>query len=60
MVAPRRGDRADASLVARGFVLHDVQFMTPHLASLGASLIARAEYERRLAVAVRLPCVFAP
>jgi leucyl/phenylalanyl-tRNA--protein transferase len=47
-------------LVARGFVLHDVQFMTPHLASLGASLIPRAEYERRLAAALRLPCVFAP
>ena len=47
-------------LVERGFVLHDVQFMTPHLASLGASLIRRAEYERRLAEAVQLPCRLVP
>jgi leucyl/phenylalanyl-tRNA--protein transferase len=46
-------------LVARGFVLHDVQFLTPHLASLGATTIPRAEYERRLAAAIRLPCTFA-
>jgi leucyl/phenylalanyl-tRNA---protein transferase len=45
-------------LVARGFVLHDVQFMTPHLARLGATLIPRAEYERRLAAALALPCRF--
>lgn len=45
-------------LVARGFVLHDVQFLTPHLASLGATTIPRAEYERRLAAALRLPCTF--
>jgi leucyl/phenylalanyl-tRNA--protein transferase len=46
-------------LVARGFVLHDVQFLTPHLASLGATTIPRAEYERRLAAAIQLPCTFA-
>jgi leucyl/phenylalanyl-tRNA--protein transferase len=46
-------------LVTRGFVLHDVQFLTPHLASLGATTIPRAEYERRLAAAIRLPCTFA-
>lgn len=49
-----------ARLVERGFVLHDVQFMTPHLAGLGASLIPRAEYERRLAVAIQLPCTLVP
>jgi leucyl/phenylalanyl-tRNA--protein transferase len=47
-------------LVERGFVLHDVQFITPHLAGLGASLIPRAEYERRLTAALRLPCLLAP
>lgn len=41
-----------------GYVLHDVQFITPHLASLGVTLIPRAEYERRLAAALRLPCQF--
>lgn len=46
-------------LVARGYVLHDVQFLTPHLVSLGATTIPRAEYERRLAVAIRLPVTFA-
>jgi len=43
-------------LHARGYVLHDTQFITPHLASLGATEIPRAEYEKRLYVAVRLPC----
>lgn len=46
-------------LVAHGFVLHDVQFLTPHLVSLGATTIPRAEYERRLAAAIRLPVTFA-
>lgn len=41
-----------------GYVLHDTQFLTPHLASLGVTEIARAEYERRLYVAVRLPCTW--
>lgn len=50
--------RVDASKVALaylvdrlrlgGFMLFDVQFLTPHLASLGAVEIARAEYRRRL------------
>jgi leucyl/phenylalanyl-tRNA---protein transferase len=35
-------------LKARGFVLHDVQFWTPHLATLGATEIPRKQYERRL------------
>lgn len=44
----------------RGFTLHDVQFITPHLERLGATLIRRTQYERRLAEAIRLPCTFFP
>ena len=50
--------RTDASKVAlaylvdrlnmAGFSLFDTQFLTPHLASLGAIEITRAEYHRRL------------
>jgi leucyl/phenylalanyl-tRNA--protein transferase len=43
-------------LHTQGYVLHDTQFLTPHLASLGVTEVSRAEYERRLYVAVRLPC----
>src|SRR5213080_4639210 len=43
-------------LKARGYVLHDVQFWTPHLASLGVTEIPRKEYERRLRAALRLEC----
>jgi leucyl/phenylalanyl-tRNA--protein transferase len=35
-----------------GWLLFDVQVMTPHLASMGAVEIPRAEYLRRLRVAV--------
>lgn len=42
----------------RGLELLDVQFMTPHLHSLGAVEIPRSEYERRLARAIQLPCTF--
>ena len=41
-----------ARLRAGGFVLFDTQFLTPHLASLGAVEISRAEYHRRLAAAL--------
>jgi leucyl/phenylalanyl-tRNA---protein transferase len=41
-------------LKARGFVLHDVQYWTPHLASLGVTEIPRKEYERRLRAALQL------
>src|SRR3954454_16567289 len=40
-------------LVASGATLLDVQWVTPHLASLGAVAIPRAEYLRRLAEATR-------
>ena len=41
-------------LRASRFVLHDVQFMTPHLARFGARTIPRDEYKRRLALALRI------
>jgi leucyl/phenylalanyl-tRNA---protein transferase len=60
---------ADASKVAlaaltsrlreRGFILLDVQYVTPHLESLGAIEITRREYERRLEEALRLSPRFA-
>ena len=43
----------------RGFILLDVQYVTPHLDSLGAIEITRREYERRLERALALPCTFA-
>jgi leucyl/phenylalanyl-tRNA---protein transferase len=41
-----------ARLRAGGFVLFDTQFLTPHLASLGAVEIPRAAYHRQLAAAL--------
>lgn len=43
---------------ARELILLDIQFMTPHLRSLGATEIPRVEYERRLEGAIRKTCVF--
>ncbi len=43
-------------LKTRGYTLHDTQFLTPHLASLGVTEIPRREYERRLAEALQLDC----
>lgn len=40
----------------RGYVLHDTQFLTPHLASLGVTEIPRKEYERRLREALNVDC----
>ena len=42
----------------RGFILLDVQYLTPHLESLGAVEITRSDYERRLAEALSLNCPF--
>ena len=39
----------------RAFTLLDVQYVTPHLESLGATEITRREYERRLERALSLP-----
>ena len=43
-------------LKAHGYVLHDVQFWTPHLASLGVTEIPRKHYERCLKAALQLEC----
>lgn len=45
-------------LRAGGFVLFDTQFLTPHLASLGAVEIPRAEYRRRLSEALDIAADF--
>ncbi|MBL8562647.1 MAG: leucyl/phenylalanyl-tRNA--protein transferase [Gemmobacter sp.] len=48
-----------ARLRARGFVLLDTQFLTPHLASLGGVEISRAAYQARLAEALQGEAAFA-
>ena len=45
-------------LRARGFMLLDIQWVTPHLEQFGAIEIPRAEYVRELASAVSKECVF--
>ncbi len=45
-------------LRARGFLLLDIQFLTPHLEQFGAREIPRSEYLQRLAVAVERRCSF--
>ena len=47
-------------LSAGGFTLFDVQFMTDHLASLGAQEISRAAYRNRLGEALATQAQFAP
>lgn len=49
-----------ARLRAGGFRLFDTQFLTPHLASLGAVEIPRGTYHRRLAEALAQPATFDP
>ncbi|MDP9387900.1 MAG: leucyl/phenylalanyl-tRNA--protein transferase [Actinomycetota bacterium] len=58
----RAADASKVALVALvrllregGSALLDVQWQTPHLASLGVVEISRAEYRRRLAAALELP-----
>ena len=41
-----------------GFVLCDTQFITDHLASLGAVEITRADYRQRLEAAINRPATF--
>jgi leucyl/phenylalanyl-tRNA---protein transferase len=43
-------------LKARGYVLHDTQFTTSHLKTLGVTEIPRRVYERRLQAALQLSC----
>lgn len=45
-------------LQERGFELLEVQYLTPHLQTLGAIEIPAREYMRRLDAALRLPCRF--
>ncbi len=45
-------------LKARGYTLHDTQFLTPHLATLGVTEISRRTYEKRLRAALRQPCTW--
>jgi len=45
-------------LKERGYVLHDTQFLTPHLAALGVTEIPRRVYEQRLRAALQLNCTW--
>ncbi len=45
-------------LRARGYSLLDVQWVTPHLARLGAVAVRRARYQALLAAAMRRDCRF--
>jgi leucyl/phenylalanyl-tRNA--protein transferase len=47
-------------LRAGGFALFDTQFLTPHLASLGAVEMPRRTYEARLAEALQVQATFFP
>jgi leucyl/phenylalanyl-tRNA--protein transferase len=42
----------------RGFTLLDVQYLTPHLESLGVVEISNPEYQRRLREALVMDCHF--
>lgn len=48
----------DAHLVERGFVLHDCQFMTEHLRSMGAIERPREEYDAHLMEAMSVDAHF--
>lgn len=47
-------------LKARGYVLHDTQFLTEHLATLGVTEMPRRAYEKRLRAALKLKCTWYP
>jgi leucyl/phenylalanyl-tRNA--protein transferase len=47
-----------ARLCERGFVVLDSQYMTEHLASLGAFYVSAARYDAILARALRHDCRF--
>ncbi len=46
-------------LIARGYILLDTQFITPHLQTFGAVEIPRKEYLKRLDAALALDTRFA-
>lgn len=62
--------RTDASKLALAWLVHrlragrftlfDTQFLTPHLASLGAEEISRNAYHKQLEAALALPATFNP
>ena len=45
-------------LIDGGFMLFDTQFLTEHLASLGAIEISRADYHKLLEAAINCPASF--
>jgi leucyl/phenylalanyl-tRNA--protein transferase len=45
-------------LSARGYLLHDTQMVTPHMASMGATLISSPAYLERLQNALTVRCTF--
>jgi leucyl/phenylalanyl-tRNA--protein transferase len=45
-------------LKARGYTLHDTQFLTPHLQILGVTEIPREVYEQRLHKALQIQCTW--
>lgn len=45
-------------LKARSYQLHDTQFLTPHLQSLGVTEIPRSVYEHRLRQALQIQCTW--
>ena len=47
-------------LARGGFQLFDTQFITPHLASLGAIEISRSDYRKRLSAALQQQAAFLP
>jgi leucyl/phenylalanyl-tRNA--protein transferase len=47
-----------AHLKSRGYQLCDIQQWTPHTGRLGATMIPRSDYLRRLANVVELPVTF--
>lgn len=49
-----------ARLKADGFVLLDTQFVTPHLATLGAVEVPRNRYQRLLEAALHVPACWKP
>jgi leucyl/phenylalanyl-tRNA--protein transferase len=49
-----------ARLIRSGYILLDTQFVTEHLQRFGAVEIPRAEYRRRLSVALATPALFQP
>ena len=45
-------------LKRRGYVLHDTQFLTSHLATMGVTEVPRCVYEKRLRGALRMRCAW--